>query len=210
MTDIYHFTHITNIEAIIRDGGLMSDSECIRIGRTAVRSGNAEIKQRRLAKAIESGVGMGGVVGDYVPFYFAPRSPMLYKIMRGNVPGVDPDQDPLVYCVACAEDFSPPEFVITDGNAAHDFSSHYGDHAALSTCIDWRLMRDAIWKNTEEDGDRMRRRMAEFLVNRFVSWPRVAGLVTRIPATRDAIRALYSKLKPAHQPPVSVRPDWYY
>lgn len=210
MTDICHFTHITNIEAIIRDGGLMADSERIRIGRVAVRSGNAEIKQRRLAMPIRVGIGMGGVVGEYVPFYFAPRSPMLYVIQRGSVSGVEPEQDPLVYCVARAEDFSPPVFVITDGNASSDLSSQFGDHADIATRIDWEVMRSVYWRDTDEDGDRKRRRMAEFLVYRFVRWQYVTELVTRITATRDAVRELYSRLRPAHQPPVSVRPSWYY
>ena len=31
-------------------------------------------------------IGPGGAVSDYVLFYFAPRSPMMYAIHRGNVP----------------------------------------------------------------------------------------------------------------------------
>jgi ssDNA thymidine ADP-ribosyltransferase, DarT len=34
----------------------------------------------------------GCKVCEYVPFDYAPRSPMLYSIMCGNVPDVDPDQ----------------------------------------------------------------------------------------------------------------------
>jgi hypothetical protein len=210
MTDIFHFTHITNIANIIDDDGLLSDSECARQNRVARRSGNAEIKQRRLAMRVVKGIGMGGVVGDYVPFYYAPRSPMLFNIKCGSVPGVDADQDPLVYCVARAEDFKPPVFVITDGNASSELSSQHGDLSALTTQIDWPLMSSRIWKDTEEDGDRKRRRSAEFLVHRFVPWSHVHGLVTRTGATRDAVLNLYASRRPSHQPPVTVRPDWYY
>lgn len=210
MTDIFHFTHIDNLATIIVDGGLMSDSECITRKRTAARSGNSEIKQRRFGQAIEAGVGMGGVVADYVPFYYAPRSPMLFSIKSGNVSGVDPDQNPLVYCVARAEDFSPPHFVVTDGNAASALSSHYGTHADMSNKIDWNVMKASYWRNTDEDGDRMRRRMAEFLVHRFVAWHHIKALVTRVPATQQAVLSLYKRLQPQHQPPVTVNPSWYY
>jgi len=43
-----------------------------------------------------------GCVADYVPFYFAPRSPMLYKLHKGGVPNYTGGQDPLVYLVSSA------------------------------------------------------------------------------------------------------------
>lgn len=66
---------------------------------------------------------------------------MLYSIARGNVPGVPPDQDSLIYLVARAEDFSPPNFVVTDGNAAAALTSHYGTHQDIVTHVDWVVMR---------------------------------------------------------------------
>lgn len=30
--------------------------------------------------------------------------------------------------------------------------------------VDWQVVRDRIWKNTDDDWDRMRRKQAEFLV----------------------------------------------
>ena len=41
------------------------------------------IQDRRSIKSVPCGV--GGSLHDYVPFYFAPRSPMLYTIHRGNL-----------------------------------------------------------------------------------------------------------------------------
>jgi hypothetical protein len=210
VTDIFHFTHIENLPTILTDGGLWSDSDCASRQKAVARSGSTEIKRRRLGTPIEAGVGMGGVVGDYVPFYYAPRSPMLYRISRGNVPGVSPDQDSLVYLVACAEDFSPPSFVVTDGNAAAGWTSHYGTHQDIVTRVDWTVMRATYWNNTDEDGDRMRRRAAEFLVHRFVPWTAIRSVATRIETTRKAVEELYRKLKSQHQPPVTVKGSWYY
>ncbi|HYO70732.1 MAG TPA: DUF4433 domain-containing protein [Archangium sp.] len=210
VTDIFHFTHIGNLPTILADGGLWSDSDCASRQKTVARSGSTEIKQRRLAMPIEAGVGRGGVVGDYVPFYYAPRSPMLYSISRGNVPGVQPDQDSLVYLVARAEDFTPPNFVVTDGNAAAGFTSHYGTHQDIATYVDWAVMRATYWNNTDEDGDRMRRRAAEFLVHQFVSWTAIRSVITRTEATKKAVEALYRQQNSLHQPPVTVNSSWHY
>jgi len=210
VTDIFHFTHLDNLATILADGGLWSDSACAKMQRAVARSGSSEIKQRRLATPIESGVGMGGCVGDYVPFYFAPRSPMLFSISRGNVPGVSADQDPLVYLVACAEEFKPPAFVVTDGNAAGGLTSHYGTHADIAVRVDAQLMQAVYWNNTDEDGDRKRRRAAEFLVHDFVPWARIKALATRTRATQLAAEALFKRLKLKHRPAVSVESGWYF
>lgn len=69
---IYHFTHIENLPGIIKHGLLADnviDPACYR------NSGNQEIKAYRKSKPVCD----GKYVGDYVPFYFAPRSPMLYR-----------------------------------------------------------------------------------------------------------------------------------
>ena len=44
----------------------------------------SSIKQRRLSLPVKCHP--GNCVGDYVPFYFCPRSVMLYLIYRGNHP----------------------------------------------------------------------------------------------------------------------------
>lgn len=62
----------------------------------------------------------GGVVADYVPFYFAPRSPMLYAIHMGNVAEYNDGIDPLVYIVTSVERLLALGLAVvtTDRNAA--------------------------------------------------------------------------------------------
>ncbi len=82
-TPLYHFTHVSHLASIVKDG-LLSDTDAVRTGALIVEVGHAGIKERRRGRMVP--IGPGGAVSDYVPFYFAPRSPMMYAIHRGNVP----------------------------------------------------------------------------------------------------------------------------
>ena len=53
---------------------------------------NAEIQQKRQIKQIP--YGFGGVVHDYVPFYFGYLSPMMLNLKTGRVPGYNEGQEP--------------------------------------------------------------------------------------------------------------------
>ena len=82
---LYHITHVDNLRAIVADGALVSDAELIRRGGPAQAIGMSEIKRRRVEE-LEVGSHPGTKVGDYVPFYFCPRSVMLFVIHRANHP----------------------------------------------------------------------------------------------------------------------------
>lgn len=79
---VFHFTHLRNLEGIITEG-LWSDAACRREGLTEVEIGSAGIRERRLRLPVGD-VGAGGYVGDYVPWYFGPRSPMMFTLTRNN------------------------------------------------------------------------------------------------------------------------------
>src|SRR5438552_22765 len=81
MTDgrkIYHITHVENLDQIIHDGGLFSEARLIAEGRKPVVIGMDHIKERRLRRHVTCHPTLS--VGDFVPFYFCPRSVMLYVI----------------------------------------------------------------------------------------------------------------------------------
>lgn len=81
---IYHITHVDNLPSILVDGGLISDAAMIARGGPAAAVGISSIKQRRLRLPVDCHPGT--FVGDYVPFYFCPRSIMLYVIHCANHP----------------------------------------------------------------------------------------------------------------------------
>lgn len=97
---IYHITHAENLPGIITANGLWSDAAILeKSGRTA-NIGMSSIKERRLGLPVVCHP--GDHVGEYVPFYFCPRSIMLFMIYRGNHPDLDyrGGQDPIVHLEA--------------------------------------------------------------------------------------------------------------
>ena len=77
-TRIYHITHVENLNSIIGNGGLLSDAGMIARGGPQVAVGMSEIKRRRLELALKCHA--GDKVGEYVPFFFCPRSVMLWTL----------------------------------------------------------------------------------------------------------------------------------
>lgn len=204
MPPIYHFTDVSNLEPVLEARAL----RCHRAAPAKVNIGNISIKDNR--ELIDVDCGPGGKVCDYVPFYFAPRSPMLYSIMRGNVEGVDSNQRRLVYLVSSTEAMyaAGRECVFSDGNAAtFGVTTFEADRQKLASHVDWAVMELRYWANTAEDPDRRRRRMAEFLVHEEVA----IDLFTEIGVYDAEIKALVEALG-EEEPPIGVRVrrGWYF
>jgi hypothetical protein len=188
MAAIYHFTDVMNLRGIL-DSAVV---RCHRLAETEVNIGNESIKRNRTL--IDVGCGPGGKVCDYVPFYFAPRSPMLYSIMRGNVEGVSSNQRRLVYLVSSTEAVYEAELpcVFSDGNAGtFGLTRFNSDPEALSTHVDWSVMTLTMWNNTAADPDRMRRRMAEFLVREEVPLNLIAEIGCTTPKLANGSNRLW-------------------
>jgi hypothetical protein len=168
---IYHITHINNLRRIIAEGGLHCDRRAQDV--KSVNIGHMHIKQRRLNRPVP--LGPRGTVGDYVPFYFAPRSPMLYAISRGGVEGYTEGQQPVIYLRSTAEmvDEAGLRWVFTEGHADMGYTDFFDDFRDLIK-IDWPLMEERYWHDTDDDPDRKRRRQAEFLVHQFFPWELVS------------------------------------
>jgi len=140
VTPIYHITHLRNLPGILELGGLYANSATARRGVEHVNIAHQSIQDRRATTRVP--LPPGGVLHDYVPFYFAPRSPMLYAIHRGNVQGYTEGQTFIVHLVTTAEAIaaSGQPFVFTDGHAIMAFTSFYNDLRQLDQ-VDWDIMR---------------------------------------------------------------------
>ncbi len=208
MPRIFHIVHYRMLESIVQHDGLWCDKERRRRVKNHINIGHQNIKERRERWPIP--VAPGGVLADYVPFYFAPRSPMLFVIHRGGVEGFTDGQNPIVHLVAETDQVAQRGLttVFTDRHAAVALARYSGDLRLLEERIDWQVMDARIWRNTVDDPDRKERRQAEFLVHRFLPWDLIREIGVR---TRTVEAAVNSILHQTDNPPtVNLRPNWYY
>lgn len=208
---IYHFTHLDNLPGILAAGELRCDVSA-REGMTRTEVGAADIKEARRRRTIP--IPPGGHVGDYVPFYFAPRSPMMYRIAcehRDRVADRYPGGDtPLVYLVTTvgAVDRDGLAWVASDGNAATATTEFTSDLGELAGMVDWPLMSAERWNSTPDDPDRQRRRQAEFLVH--ASLPLTLVRWVGVQAEERGLQVGKLLLDHALAHRIIVRPHWYY
>ncbi len=118
-------------------------------------------------------------MGEYIPFYFGVRTPMLYVVQNGfNMLGPTPAEN-IVYCVSSVQNMIDLDFVFTDGHAIEVFSSQYSisDIGNIETLLDWNAIKAKYWTN-ENDLDLKRKKQSEFLVLGDITIGRVLGYIT--------------------------------
>ncbi|GAA1447082.1 DUF4433 domain-containing protein [Nocardiopsis tropica] len=209
-TKVTHFTHVDHLATVI-ERGLLSDTAAQAAGVLTTEVGNLGIKDRRRQSAVP--VPPGGAVADHVPFYFAPRSPMMFSISKGNVPSYKGGTARLIYLVTTLERLHELGHrpVLTDRNAALNYTEYrVFDPPDLidDDFIDWGLMSQNYWNNTLDEPQRMERRMAEALVHERVSWEAITMIGTRSQVVADEVLAILAVTQ--SDVPVHIQPDWYF
>lgn len=169
-TEIYHITHIDNLPSILEQGCLLANSQLQKSDIQYRDVAYGHIQDRRSRKPVPCCV--GGTLHNYVPFYFAPRSPMLYAIHTGSTAQYQGGQQTILHLATSVETIASQNlnFAFTDGHATKAFTRFYDTLTDLPEAIDWKVVRSWSWKDTNEDMDRKRRKQAEFLVHRAVPW----------------------------------------
>lgn len=197
---IYHITHINNLPSILKDEGLHSDA--VMAARDPTLIGYSEIKKRRLNE-INVSCCLFHNVGDFVPFYFCPRSPMLFAINKGNTghpPGCQRSILHLVSTMADALSIGSP-WAISSGNAGAYHTTFEADVEALDS-LDWSAIRATDWQGKQHQ------KMAEFLMQDFFPWMAIKQIGCFNSTIATKVSELLKKAK--HQPSVEVKSSWYY
>jgi len=206
---IYHIAHVDRLLSIVADSCLWCDAAIIQRALPGTTIGMNDIKQRRL-KELTLSNHPDLHVGECVPFYFCPRSIMLYLIYQGNHPELTyrGGQEPIVHLeadlyasVAWAHQQNQRRWAFTLSNASSRFFEDRCELAQLHE-IDWSAVQATKWQSCKEG------KQAEFLMEHSFPW----HLVERIGVySREVYQQVANALSAdGHRPQVMIKQEWYY
>ena len=205
---IYHIVHIDRLPSIIADGVLWCDAEMEKKEPVGTTIGIPKLKRQRRQNPIKCHNSQL-TVGECVPFYFCPRSVMLYLIycQNNNELVYRGGQEPIIHLeadmmktVAWAKK-NNTRWAFTFQNAAAYYFEDSNDIERLQE-LDWKAINATFWR------DCLEKKQAEFLLERSFPWElieRIGVCSTRIyKVAQDALQ------KTPHRPRLEVKSDRYY
>ena len=215
---IYHIVHVDRLPSIIADGSLWSDVGVLERRKRGHNLGTTigmnTIKQRRRELELSSHPGLR--VGECVPFYFCPRSVMLYLIYCANHPELSyrGGQDPIVHLeadlhesIAWAER-NRRRWAFTLSNAGSYYFEDHSDLARLRE-INWDAVQADQWSGSGIPASTKEGKQAEFLVERSFPWELIGRIGV---ASRKCYERAGAALQnnPNRRPDLEIIREWYY
>lgn len=211
---IYHIVHADRLPSIIRDGQLWCDAEIIQRNPPGTTIGMGDIKERRLNE-LELSSHPGLRVGSCVPFYFCPRSVMLYVIHQANHPGLTyrGGQAPIIHLQAdlrrvvawAAQNERRWAFTLSNAGARY-----FEDRSSLGQLgeINWDAVRSNQWSGNGVSRTIRECKQAEFLIEHSFPW----SLVERIGVISQQYYGIVGEHLAAaeHKPHRQILREWYY
>ncbi len=199
---LFHITAIDNLEKIFSQGMLLCKQKSEQLGITFTNFSHEGAQSVRAKKAVIDPP--GGFIHDYVPFYFAPRSPMLKAIEGSKVKDCECKQSDIVHFELLLRTVvnEKREFVFYDRNATKNYSRAYTDPNVLKEVVAWDLLTEAPYldgfckyfldkHDPPKYMDRMEKRQAEFLIKNDVpiNWFTRIGVINEVKAkvVRDLV-----------------------
>lgn len=211
---IYHIMHVDRLSSIVADQHLWCDAEIIKRNPPGTSIGMSKIKERRL-KELKLPSYPDLFVGDCVPFYFCPRSVMLYLIFCGNDPELTfrGGQEPIVHLEA--DLYSSVEWasqnnrnwVFTLSNAGAYYFEDRNDLSKISE-INWQAVNAERWSGKGISRSITEGKQAELLMENSFPWHLVERIgVHSQPIQQQVMTALSAS---DHRPQTEIIRAWYY
>lgn len=202
---IWRIVHRDNLPWILENGvhcknSAMQDPNFVPIG-------NADLIDRRSHRKVP--IAPGGVLSNYVPFYFTPFSPMMYNIYTGRGEVTQRDNEEICILVSTLHKVHQMglPFVFTDRHAYPPLARYFNSIDSLNE-IDWPLLQARNFTRNPDDPEQIERYQAEALVHNHLP---VTGLVGIVCYT-DTVKNILDQHIQAKGLAISVRvmPQWYF
>ena len=171
---LYRMTHIANVPHILAHGITHRTSANANPNFTPI--GDSTLISARDGFVLDN----GRTLGEYIPFYFGARMPMLYVIQKGfnGVPVIKAQE--IVYCVTSLQKVVDTnlKFVYTNGHAVDSFSEQFGPKDVLNVDkqVDFESVKVRDW-NSPTDLDLKRKKQAEFLISGDLPFEALLGFI---------------------------------
>ncbi len=208
-TPIYRFIHVDNLHVCLRRTGLNAPNYTPDDGLTYKPIHNVDIQQHRRVTQIPCGP--GGVIHDYVSFYFGYQSPMMFQLKTGRVDGYNEGQEPLIYLLSTVQAVQQggARFVFSDGHGIARWTDWFDDLKELNK-VDWDMVYERYWADNTDDMDRQRRKQAEFLVYKFCQWSLIERIAVINDSMKSRVEGIMSNFSSDMRRDVLIKPQWYY
>ena len=172
----FRLVHIDNIPHILEYGLVRSGSP--NVNPNYVPIGDQLVIEKRRNRLLESS--SWKKIGDFIPFYFGPRSPMLYVIQHGYNGVKRIEAEKIVYCVIRLEDIIGDgiECYFTDGHVLNGLTQVFP--GTLLESVDEYVQYDEVFAYRWDDDeylDLKRRKEAELLLKNDLPVQYIKGFV---------------------------------
>jgi hypothetical protein len=198
----FRIVHIRNVEHIAKYGICHQNS--VNKNEHYVQIGDAAVIKTREQKCF---IGNKSIT-SYIPFYFGPRSIMLYVIQSGynGVPKVNPED--IVYCVVKLETIiahNIPCF-FTDGHALNRITKQYPatELVNINNILQYTDVYARNWID-ENDLDKKRRKEAELLIEQDIPVELIAGYVVYNQVAKEKLLSI--GIEPTK---IVINPQYYF
>lgn len=175
---LYRMTHVANIPHVLQHGIVHSSSP--NHNPDYVPIGDKTLIDFRRTKKIRIDVEQSIPLGDFIPFYFGIRMPMLYVMQRGgNFVEKAYNPEEIIYVAISLKKILEKgyEFFFTDGHATDFLTSFYTKDSidSLPELLDWDAIKAQNWSGDGIETDLKRRKQAEFLIKQDVATDCICG-----------------------------------
>jgi len=204
---IYHILHCNKLQSIINSGGLLSNAEVIRQGLGGTVIGMNSIKQRRLTElTLETYPDL--YVGQCVPFYFCPRSVMLFMMSTHNSDlEYQGGQDDIIhlevdfYQAVEWANANSRRWAFTNSNAGSYYFEDTNDIANISK-LDWATINSDYWMGHQDT------KQAEFLCKYSFPWDLVERIGVNTQKIYNYVQSILNST--IYKPKLEIIKSWYY